>query len=289
MGDNFKVFNTTCDAILSEIVKDVLLLEATGATGPTGPSGGGTGATGPTGSIGPTGTQGDETGPTGATGLSITGATGSTGVTGICFTGPTGSTGLAGTGATGATGAAGVASNTGPTGPTGASQTGPTGPTGPGGGGGAGGTGPTGPSGPAGNPVISSGTILLTITNVTPANTLVVATGFTGAFVGSDITWVPGTADITLAAGIWDVVVGAEWGVNSVGSRRIQLKDTGSSLEYSNWIENSGSTNTIHQLPTMFQIGVSTTFNVRFEHSSSTPLLVVVQDPNSYVSMVKIG
>ena len=289
MAENFKVFNTTCDAILSEVVKDVLLLEATGVTGPTGSSGGGTGATGPTGPIGATGTQGTETGPTGATGISLTGATGPTGVTGICFTGPTGATGLEGTGATGATGPAGVASNTGPTGPTGASQTGATGPTGPGGGGGTGGTGPTGPSGPAGNPVISSGIILLSSTNVTPANTLVVATGFTGTFVGSEITWTPGTADITLASGIWDIVVGAEWGVNAVGFRRIQLKDTGSAFAFSNQIENAGTTSTIHQLPTMFQIGVSTTFNIEFEHSSSTPTLVVVQDNNSYVSMVKIG
>jgi hypothetical protein len=265
--------------------------ESTGPPGPTGPSGV-TGPTGPTGApvtgaTGPTGPSG-ATGVTGPTGAPITGATGPTGVSGVTgATGPTGPTGAPVTGPTGPPGPPATGGNTGPTGPTGAIITGPTGATGPGGGGG---TGPTGATGPPGNPFMSSAEILFSGASV-PNNTTTAATAFTGTTQGPDVTFAIGSANITIAPGIWDIVAGGEWGTpNAAGFREIILNDTGSAFSVSNQIASAGggSTTTVHQLPFMGQFLVSTTFNVEFRQNSGIAI-IVVQTPNTYISLVKIG
>ena len=292
---------------------EVIIIENTGPTGPTGASGvtGATGVTGPTGPaiIGPRGPKGDTgaaiTGPTGPAGNDSTGATGptgplgvtgptgpigpavtgSTGPTGVAVTGPTGPTGPVLFGFTGPTGPAGDAS-TGPTGPAGVAITGPTGPAG---GGGSGGV--TGPTGAAGSGQFSGGTIFLTATNVLNTGTTS-ATGFvipTFPIEGTDLTYVDGTEDINITAGIWDIVLSGEWGTPiDNGDRSIILTDN-ASFTVSNQTAAAGAINTVQQLPYIGKFNSATTLNVKLSQTSSTSPLVFVQTDNSYITLNKIG
>ena len=300
----FRVFDLTCINNITESTGPTGPTGASGITGSTGPTGamgssivgpkGPQGPTGPTGFVGPTGADGPSVmGPTGPTGMvGITGPTGSigpagtgaTGPTGPSITGVTGATGPAVTGPTGPTGMAGP-SSTGPTGPMGLSLTGATGPTGPGG---AGGMGPTGPTGPGGSQTYSGATIRLSNT-IVPDSTITTATGASSSIVGTDVTYTDGSADIGVTAGIWDIVVGADWATPNVnGFRSLILTDNGSFTVQNQTSSAGGSTDTIQQLPWIGKFTSPATLNVKFNQDSGIGL-VIVPTVDTYITLSKIG
>lgn len=255
-----------------------------GGTGPTGAAGlGTTGPTGATGSTaqghtGPTGPLGESfTGHTGPTGPTSTGPTGYTGAPGS--TGPTGPTGPLGAGLTGPTGA--PASLTGHTGSTGASAFGPTGPTGAAGNGQ---TGPTGAAGGSGGP--AGGIINFSTTNVSDS-TPIPMTGNTFFRIGNGVTYTLGAPDITVNTGIWDIVVGIDWGTQPNGSRQVSITGTNNSI-YARSTVPAGPSGTVQQVAWLGNIATQSNLRVIVESfGGASPQ--IAGDAFSYIGLAKLS
>jgi hypothetical protein len=114
-------------------------------------------------------------------------------------------------------------------------------------------------------------------------------TGSSFTSQGTDITYTPGTTGISLAAGIWDVVVSVDWGTpNAAGYRQVTLTD-GDTFSISNQVASAGSSgDTVQQLSWMGQLTETTTLYVEVTQNSGS-LLVVVPDNSCYITGAKIG